>query len=119
LKRFLPLLLLLLLPFALSATHVVGSSFTYEHLGGSTYRITFKMYRDCLPGNDPFPSIVRVEVRDTAGNSFLPDRDINLSFTTSTLVNPYIDSCAADPGLCLEEAVYTRVVNWLPPQPGG
>lgn len=118
-KRFLPLLLLLLLPFALNATHVVGSSLTYEHLGGSTYRITMKMYRDCLPGNAAFPGSVRVEVRDTAGNSFLPDRDVTMNFTTSSTVNPYIDSCAADPGLCLEEAVYTRVVNWLPPQPGG
>jgi gliding motility-associated-like protein len=119
LKRFLPLLLLLLLPFALNATHVVGSSLTYEHLGGSTYRITLKMYRDCLPGNSAFPGSVRVEVRDTAGNSFLPDRDVSMSFTSSSVVNPAIDSCAADPGLCLEEAIYTRVVNWLPPQPGG
>ncbi|MCU0434007.1 MAG: PKD domain-containing protein [Bacteroidia bacterium] len=119
-KRLLPLLLLwLLLPFGLRATHVVGSSLTYEHLGGSTYRITLKMYRDCLPGNSAFPGSVRVEVRDTAGNSFLPDRDITLNFTTATIVNPAIDSCAVDPGLCLEEAIYTRVVNTLPPQPGG
>jgi gliding motility-associated-like protein len=109
----------MLLPLFATATHVVGGSITYEHLGGATYRITLKMYRDCRPGNSQFPGSVGITVRDSAGNGFSPSRSFSIPFTLSTTVQPYIDSCAVDPGLCLEEAIYTRVVNNLPPQPGG
>jgi gliding motility-associated-like protein len=109
----------LLCSIAARATHIVGASLTYQHLGGATYRVTLKMYRDCRPGNVAFPGSVTIEVRDVNGNVFSPNRAITIPFTTSTAVNPYIDTCAANPGLCLEEAIYTKVVNNLPPQPGG
>ncbi|GAB4133878.1 MAG: hypothetical protein Fur0041_06490 [Bacteroidia bacterium] len=101
------------------ATHIVGGSLTYEHLGGSTYRVTLKMYRDCLPGNAAFPASVVIQVRNASGGTFTPSKNITIPFTSSTPVNPYVDTCAVNPGLCLEEAIYTKVVNNLPPQPGG
>ncbi|HTF05840.1 MAG TPA: PKD domain-containing protein [Bacteroidia bacterium] len=118
-KHFLLLALALTLYVTAHATHVVGGSLTYEHLGGSTYRVTLKMYRDCAPGNAAFPSPVVIEVRDVNGNVFTPNKQISIPFPGATAVQPYIDTCAANPGLCLEEAIYTRVVNNLPPQPGG
>lgn len=117
-KHFLLLILALMLSVGGFATHIVGGSLTYEHLGGATYRITLKMYRDCAPGNAAFPN-VRIEVRDVNGNSFTPDKDIVINFPGATAVQPYIDTCAANPGLCLEEAIYTAVVNNLPPIAGG
>ncbi|MFM7812901.1 MAG: hypothetical protein ACKO66_00130, partial [Flavobacteriales bacterium] len=33
------------------ATHVVGGEISYEYLGGTQYRITLKVYRDCGPTN--------------------------------------------------------------------
>lgn len=104
---------------SVNATHIVGGSLTYEHLGGATYRVTLKMYRDCAPGNAAFPNQVRIEVRDQNGNSFTPDKDIIINFPGATAVQPYIDTCAANPGLCLEEAIYTAVVSNLPPLTGG
>lgn len=118
-KKFSLLCVLLLFAATANATHIVGGSLTYEHLGGATYRVTLKMYRDCAPGNVFFPANVRVEVRNSAGASFTPDKDIVIPFTTSNFVQPNVDTCAVNPGLCLEEATYTRVVNNLPPQPGG
>lgn len=111
--------LALLFSLFAKATHVVGGSLTYEHLGGATYRVTLKMYRDCSPGNSQFPNPVTILVRDENGNAFSPNKDITISFTGAVTVNPYIDTCAANPGLCLEEATYTRVVNNLPPNPSG
>lgn len=111
--------ILLLVPLFSQATHVVGGSLTYEQLGGSTYRVTLKLYRDCRPGNAAFPNPVVIEVRDANGNTFTPSRNITIAFPGATAVQPYIDTCAVNPGLCLEEAIYTRVVNNLPPQPGG
>lgn len=118
-KHLVLVVLAMALHLSAMATHVVGGSLTYEHLGGSTYRVTLKMYRDCSPGNAAFPNPVRIEVRDENGNSFSPDKDITINFPGATAVQPYIDTCAANPGLCLEEAIYTRVVTNLPPRVGG
>ncbi len=118
-KRFTLLFMALLCSFIANATHIVGGSLTYDHLGGATYRITLKMYRDCRPTSVFFPGSVTIEIRDVNGNVFAPDKRVIIPFTTSTFVNPYVDTCAVNPGICLEEATYTAVVNNLPPQTGG
>lgn len=110
------LTLLVLLPLFSSATHIVGGSLTYEQLGGASYRITLKLYRDCRPGNANFPNPVTITIADSLGNTV---RSVNIAFPGATPVQPYIDTCAANPGLCLEEAIYTTVVSGLPPRPGG
>lgn len=101
-------------PVAVWATHIVGGSLTYEHLGGSTYRVTLKLYRDCGSGNAAFPANVRIEVRQPNGTSFTPDKDIIIPFPGATQLQPQIDTCAVNPGICVEEAIYSRVVNNLP-----
>jgi gliding motility-associated-like protein len=101
------------------ATHYVGGSLSYEHLGGSTYRVTLKMYRDCRAGNAAFPASVVIQVRQPNGAAFAPSRNITINFPGAAQVNPLIDTCAVDPGLCLQEAIYSKVVNNLPPNPGG
>jgi gliding motility-associated-like protein len=106
-------------PVAVWATHIVGGSLTYEHLGGSTYRVTLKLYRDCGSGNAAFPANVRIEVRQPNGTSFTPDKDIIIPFPGATQLQPQIDTCAVNPGICVEEAIYSRVVNNLPPNTGG
>ncbi|CAN5249340.1 hypothetical protein BH09BAC5_BH09BAC5_20080 [soil metagenome] len=118
-RRITTLCLALLCSIIANATHIVGGSLTYQHLGGASYRVTLKMYRDCRPGSAAFPGSVTIEVRDLNGNNFSPSKAILIPFTTSVTVNPYIDTCAVNPGLCLEEAIFTKVVNNLPPQPGG
>ena len=41
----------LLIGYSSFATHIVGGTITYQHLGGSTYRVTLKLYRDCSVGS--------------------------------------------------------------------
>ncbi|MEO5644315.1 MAG: PKD domain-containing protein [Bacteroidia bacterium] len=118
-RRITLLFVALLCAFVANATHIVGGSLTYEHIGGASYRVTLKMYRDCRPGNAAFAGSVTVQVRDQNGNGFSPSKDFTMPFATAVGVNPYIDTCAANPGLCLEEAIYTRVVNIFPPLTGG
>ncbi|MCB0402907.1 MAG: PKD domain-containing protein [Flavobacteriales bacterium] len=118
-KNILIVTLFLLAPYIAKSTHVVGGSLTYEHLGGSTYRITFKMYRDCSPSSVQLPNSVRIEVRQPNGASFSPDKDIVIPKTQVQVLNPPIDTCAFDPGICVEEAIYSTIVNNLPPNPGG
>jgi len=115
------LLLLIIFVFSFSfvsqATHVVGGSLTYEQLGGSTYRVTLKLYRDCKPGSAAFPGTVTIQVRRSCGTVSLPS--ISIPFPGASLVPPNIDTCAVNPGICLEEAIYTKVVSGLPPTSGG
>jgi gliding motility-associated-like protein len=118
-RYFFLIVFLLACPFLVKATHVVGGSLTYEHLGGSTYRITFKMYRDCGPSSVDLPTSVRIEVRQPNGSNFSPDKDIIIPRTQKTILDPPIDTCAFDPGVCVEEAIYTTIVNNLPPNTGG
>jgi len=118
LKKLLLIILLFVAPLWSLATHVVGGSITYEHLGGSTYRITFRMYRDCGPTSVQLPNSVRIEVRQPNGASFSPDKDIIIPKTQVQQLNPPIDTCAFDPGICVEEAIYTTIVNHLPPNSG-
>ena len=105
------------LSLASNATHIVGGSLTYEQLGGSTYRVTLKLYRDCKAGSAAFPSPVTIEVRRSCGTVALAD--IVIPFPGASLVPPNIDTCAVNPGICLEEAIYTKVVSGLPPTAGG
>ena len=117
-KKLLPLIIFIFfLSFVSQATHIVGGSLTYEQLGGSTYRVTLHLYRDCKPGSAAFPSPVTISVYKTCGTVHVTD--ININFPGASAVPPNIDTCAVNPGICLEEAVYTKVVSGLPPAAGG
>ncbi|MCO6499417.1 MAG: PKD domain-containing protein [Vicingus serpentipes] len=118
-KNILLTIVLFSLPLWSIATHVVGGSLTYEHLGGATYRLTFKMYRDCGAGSVDLPNSVRIEIRQPNGSSFSPDKDVVIPKTQVVVLNPPIDTCAFDPGICVEEGIYSVIVNNLPPNPGG
>ena len=117
-KLLLPIIIFIFfLPLVSNATHIVGGSLTYEQLGGSTYRVTLKLYRDCKPGSAAFPNPVTIQVRRNCGAISLPS--ISIPFPGASLVPPNIDTCAVNPGICLEEAIYTKIVSGLPPTPGG
>lgn len=117
-KKLLPLIIFIFfLQFVSNATHIVGGSLTYEQLGGSTYRVTLHLYRDCKPGSAAFPNPVTIEVRRSCGTVSLAD--IIIPFPGASAVPPNIDTCAVNPGICLEQAVYTKVVSGLPPTAGG
>lgn len=98
------------------ATHIVGGSLTYEHLGGSSYRVRLKLYKDCGPGTFGFPGTVNISVFRGDGTSY---GTISIPFTGQDTLDPYIDTCAFNPGVCVSQSVYTRVVNNLYPGNGG
>lgn len=121
LRRLLLFFLLLLFASNAQATHVVGGSLTYEHLGGASYRIMLRVYRDCSPGTVPTP----VELQTTAriqfyyGSSGAFYQSVVLQRISYDVVTPNLDTCVTDPGICVQEGLFTGIVNNLPPLPGG
>src|SRR5690606_34127396 len=96
------------------STHIIGGALTYEHLGGSTYRISLRLYRDCngiIGENQAWVEIYRGDGSNPGLSFYLPKLDV-------VELDPPIDTCAFDPGICVEEQVYQSIVS-LPPSATG
>lgn len=127
-KRYFIIVFFILSFCKLNASHIVGGEIYYDHLGGSNYRITLKVYRDCVNGIPPLDGLVdfvngtpyvdpTLTVFDGSGNYL---SQILLPTPVVNLIPPTINNgCITPPGtVCLEEGVYTKTVS-LPPRVGG
>ena len=75
------------------------------------------MYKDCGPTSVDFPTSAVIQVR--RGNGTLPPiSQFTLPRLGRDTLNPALDTCAFDPGICVEEAIFSSVVS-LPPGTGG
>lgn len=112
--------MLLLFAGGAKATHIVGGEISYECLGNDDYFVTLKVYRDCGPtntNNTQFDNVAPLGIYTSSGVLVSVE---NLPFPGANLVpviitNPCLQS---PPSICIEEAIYTGIVN-LPPIPGG
>jgi gliding motility-associated-like protein len=117
-------IIFILLQFNLYATHIVGGALTYEHLGGTSYRIKLKLYRDCglnpITGNPftPYAPTYTVNLRTNTAAQLIPNLDVILPQIGVTTLIPLIDTCAAAPGICVQEAIYAAIID-LPPNING
>ncbi len=97
------------------STHIVGGEVTYEHLGGASYKLTVNLYRDCDPASVDFSANQTVRIDQGDGTFYM---DITLPMLSRDTLNPPLDTCAIDPGICVEEAIYSKIIN-LPPGANG
>jgi len=115
--RIVILLALIFSGVQLHATHIVGGEIYYDCLGNNQYRITLKVYRDCINGIAPYDNPAYIGIFNSAGT--LID-SVALPFPGSNFVPPTINSpCYTPPtSVCVEEAIYQGIVT-LPPIAGG
>jgi len=101
----------------LHATHIIGGEMYYDCLGNGRFRITVKIYRDCLLGQAPFDSPLRVFAYRSNGTLA---QTISIPFPGSQIIPPQtVNPCFQEStNICVEEAIYVREVD-LPPTPGG
>jgi gliding motility-associated-like protein len=93
------------------ASHIVGGEMYYDCLGGNDYRITLKLYRDCLSDGAEFDSPLYITVFN--GNNVQID-NFDISFPGSTDLDPSFNNnpCVTVPSdICVEEAIYTKIVT--------
>jgi len=111
------ILCLLLSPLA-SAFHIVGGELTYECLGGSNYRLSLTVYRDCNSTGAPFDNPAYIFVFNASG-SLLNTLSLSIPPGGPQLVSPPTNICVNTlPDICVETITYTTIVS-LPPIIGG
>ena len=110
--------------FQVNATHIVGGYISYKHVGGTTYDITFKIYRDCSSQvgfdgenssnpNSQLPEFTFSIVADNSPNGMAttnytaPFNASSKKTINSIIVNP----CLAKDNTCAEEATYTKRIT--------
>ena len=49
------------------SSHIVGGEIYYDHLGGLDYRVTVKLYRDCLSDGAEFDQNLPITVFNGSG----------------------------------------------------
>ena len=103
------------------ATHIVGGEVYYDFLGANKYRITLKLYRDCLNGQPNFGGLGE---GDAILNVTNYNKDVIFQFILGVPVVSKVPASTNNPcmqspnGVCVEEGVYTKTVT-LPPLTGG
>jgi gliding motility-associated-like protein len=102
------------------ASHIVGGEMNYDFLGGNTYKVTLKLYRDCagidfdgVGGSSP----LALYVFNGAGQ--LVD-SVEVNYPGETNVPAGLNyACYQPPGnICVHEAIYVTNVD-LPPNASG
>jgi gliding motility-associated-like protein len=116
LKKICSIFLVLLCLQPLKASHINGGEIFYDCLGGTTYTITLKIYRDCN-SNSGYDENLPMTVFDAAGNIIY---EFTIPMPTPVqLPVVFNNPCVSiPPGICVQEAIYSKTVT-LPPSPGG
>jgi len=133
--------LLLLFPAVASATHLMGGWAGYQYLGLNSitgnykYQVTVKVYRYCdsqvFPCNQnncttaQLDNSIRLDVYlqdwlnpNDPNKAFVQSFTIALNGNSSWVPLPGAAQCATAPTVCVEEGIYTDVIE-LPPSNGG
>ena len=120
-KKFLTLLLFFSVTLICTATHLVGGEMTYTCLGGNQYEIRLVIYRDCGPTNVNGTGFDLSGTISIYNNENIEVQSIVISDPVSTILSNETvgNDCLELPtDLCIEQGVYTVIVN-LPPVVGG
>ena len=115
-KKYFIAFVLFMLSIKGFSTHIVGGEIFYDCLGGNSYRITLKVYRDCINGLAPYDNPASIGVFNSSG---VLVANLLVNFPGSTPVTYTLNPCLIPPtNICVEQAIYDTIVN-LPPVPGG
>lgn len=112
---------LMLLQNTTFASHIVGAQLYYECVNANnfTYKITLKLYRDCLNGQAPFDDPITMFIFNGIGGALNQTVDIpKPPFTPQIQPANWGPCVAVPPAICVEEGVYETYIN-LPPLAGG
>lgn len=113
--------IVVLSPYRADATHIVGGEVYYQKLNGNDYMVTLKVYRDCGATNTLGTGFDQnAQLGIYRGSLLYQTVGMPLAFAQVSVVPVVLENpCfVPPPGVCVQEAVYTTIVN-LPPHVSG
>ena len=118
--RKLLLVLFILIPSILNATHLIGGEITYTCLGDNMYEIKVVIYRDCGPtnsNNTGFDNGGVISIYDMNNNLYdVIEHGVAVS---ELVVDEFTSECVTlPPELCVEKGTYT-IFTTLPDNANG
>lgn len=116
--KYLFIIISLSLGFQLHASHIVGGEMYYDCLGNNKYRVTIKLYRDCNSMGANFDAPLYLGVFNTATSVRLETIPVGYPGSVHLPV-VFSNPCVTPPSdICVEEAVYTKVITLSPSSDG-
>ncbi len=116
------IVLLLLQSICSNAEHIIGGEMYYDCLGGGSFKITLKLYRDCAGPGAQFDNPATISVFNTGNGNWIQDIQIPIPSSGTFFVPPNsVNSCYLLPtslNLCIEGVIYEQIIS-LPPLPQG
>lgn len=119
-RKILTIAILLLAGLRLSASHIVGGDLYYQYLGNDLYRITMKLYVDCINGR---PEAIESDKKanfgifDGSDNSYISGVEVERTGPVHLTGVPY--KCIVNTGsVCVDQYTYVFELD-LPKQKGG
>ncbi|MEP7197642.1 MAG: hypothetical protein ABI851_14075 [Saprospiraceae bacterium] len=114
--KILSLLLVILLPQNLKATHIVGGDLEYRCLGNNLYEITLTLRRDCINGQATFDNPAHLGIFNSAGVLLtnLATRGIlNMAYNPDDTLNEFlVKTCGIVGGdVCVHTTLYRDTVE--------
>lgn len=111
-QLYLTLLILLVIPAQLMATHIVGGELIYTHLGGDQYQVTLIVYRDCFGGQADFDDPAPLGIFNTANGNLINTFDMDLD-SVVTIQSQINSGCVTPPtDVCVEVGYYTDIISF-------
>lgn len=101
------------------STHIVGGVIYYEYLGGTNYKLTFKIYRDCT-GTALFDGDTGINTAQFffgvfEGNTDVLILDQNIRTTPLLSISPVNSAisnlCLTTNGSCVQEGLYEKIIT--------
>ncbi|RYD83071.1 MAG: gliding motility-associated C-terminal domain-containing protein, partial [Sphingobacteriales bacterium] len=111
--KFSVIILFLLLAFSAKASHLVGGNFSLQHIGGTQYKLTLKVFRDCENGIADFNKDVTVGMYDKANDKLV--RRIFMGNIVSNEPLVFVgDNCINIPTGCTSIGTYNALITLDP-----
>lgn len=92
------------------AEHIIGGEIYYDCLGGGTYEVTMKLYRDCYSSGAAFDNPAHFGIYDESGNLV---NQVPVNVDDVQWVDPGFNSpcLSVPPDICVQEGVYNFTVS--------
>jgi gliding motility-associated-like protein len=102
------------LSLQVGATHIVGGEIFYDYVGGTTYRVTMYIYRDCANGVPPFDNPAAIGIFDQDFN-LVSAQFVNVRADSILIPSLINNPCFVPPtNICYRRATYIFNVNLTP-----